>query len=191
MKQVLALATLLLAMVGGIAQADPRSDVKAGFNRCDVFADDRTWLNCIYGAVQPMRGKLGLPPAPDSQTNLVPSASLMPQAAPLPSASPSLPLPPPMDRRQNTKRGGAFSFLTGGEHVVTNMPMTAFSIDHEGLFTVTLANGQVWREIEGSPKPRWRDPASRYKVSISTGTMNSYNLIIVGEEIQYKAKRVQ
>jgi len=187
-KRGLVLAPLWLVLIGSVARADTRSDVRAAFDRCDVFGDDRTWLNCIYGAVQPMRGKLGLPSAPASQTNLVPRVSLMPQAAP----SPSLPaMPPPEAKRQTKKRGGVLSFLVGGQSVVTSMPMEAFHIDRDGLFTVTLANGQVWREVEGSPRARWREPASRYRVSISTGTFDSYNLIIVGEDIQYKAKRVR
>jgi len=60
----------------------------------------------------------------------------------------------------------------------------------ELMFTLTLANGQVWREVEGSPVPHWRDPASRYTVSITKGSLDSYNLIIEGEGVQYKAKRL-
>jgi len=56
----------------GVAQAGPRDDVKAGSQRCDSISDDRTWLNCYYGAAQPVRAELGLPAAPESQQSLVP-----------------------------------------------------------------------------------------------------------------------
>jgi hypothetical protein len=181
MKCVLALTVLSLVMIGHMAKADTRSDVKAAFGRCDVFSDERTWLNCIYGAAQPLRSKLGLPPAPDSQINLVPNATLMPQAVPPPA---------PEVKRQKDNRGGIASFFLGGQKVLTNMPMTAYTIDNGGMFTLTLANGQVWREVEGSPVPHWRDPASRYTVSITKGSLDSYNLIIEGEGVQYKAKRL-
>src|ERR1700761_6018227 len=54
------------------ALAAPRDDVLFGISRCGGIADDRTWLDCVYGAAQPMRAKLGLPPAPASQQALVP-----------------------------------------------------------------------------------------------------------------------
>src|ERR1700749_2359927 len=54
------------------AMAAPRDDVLFGISRCGGIADHRTWLDCVYGAAQPMRSKLGLPPAPASQQALVP-----------------------------------------------------------------------------------------------------------------------
>jgi len=193
MKRALVLVVLSMAVTGHSASADTRSEVQAAFNRCNVFSDNRTWLNCIYGAVQPVRGELGLPPAPDSQVNLVPNASLMQQAAPAPVASvPMTPAaPPPESRRAKSNQGGMLSFLVGGQPVITKMTVTDYRIDGSGLFTMTLANGQVWRELDGSPVPHWRDPASHYAVSISKGSLNSYNLIVVGEGIQYKAKRIR
>jgi hypothetical protein len=186
MKRALICGAVLLAAFCHSAQADTRGDVKGALNRCDVFADDRTWLNCIYGAVQPMRGKLGLPPAPASQTNLVPSAGAMPQYAPQPMPQMAS-APPPMQQRNG---GESFmSFMAGGQKVLTNVPLTAYSTDQDGLFTITLANGEVWHEMSGSPLPHWHGPASHYLVSITKGSMDSFNLSIEG--IQYKAKRVR
>jgi hypothetical protein len=71
------------------------------------------------------------------------------------------------------------------------MPMIEYDVDRGGLFTLTLANGQVWRELDGSPVAHWHGPASRYTVSITKGSLNSYNLFVVGEGIQYKAKRIR
>jgi hypothetical protein len=184
MKRELILAALSLATVSIPVRADTRSDILAAFNRCGVFSDNRTWLNCVYGAVEPMRSELGLPPAPASQTNLVPNATPMPQIAP-----PSAPAPAPA--RRNDSGGGFFSFLLGGQPILTNVPLTSYSVDHDGLFTITLSNGQVWREQEGSPTPHWHGPASGYVASISKGALDSDNLMIVGEGITYKAKRVR
>jgi hypothetical protein len=193
MKRVLVLVALSVAVTGLPARADSRSDVQAAFNRCNVFSDNRTWLNCIYGAVQPLRSELGLPPAPDSQINLVPNASMMQQVAPAPMALvPVTPAAPsPENRRPKSDQGGMLSFLVGGQPVITKMAVTDYRIDGGGLFTMTLANGQVWRELDGSPAPHWRGPASHYAVSITKGSLNSYNLIVVGEGIQYKAKRIR
>lgn len=178
MKRVLTLSAILLMSINCSVWADDRGNIMAAFGRCGVFADDRTWLNCIYGAVQPMRSKLGLPPAPASQTNLVPSPELMPQVA-------SPPTPP-----QREKKGGILSYLVGGQQVLTNVPLTAYSMDGDGLFTITLANQEVWREVAG-PLAHWRGPASHYTASISKGALNSFNLIIVGEGIKYKVQRIR
>ena len=52
--------------------ADARAQVRAASMRCDSISDERTWLNCYYGAAQPARAELGLQPAPQSQQSLVP-----------------------------------------------------------------------------------------------------------------------
>ncbi|HEY4077469.1 MAG TPA: hypothetical protein VGM26_11125, partial [Rhizomicrobium sp.] len=52
------------ALVPTLALADAREDVIAGVTRCAVLTDDRQWLDCYYGAAQPMRADLGLAPAP-------------------------------------------------------------------------------------------------------------------------------
>lgn len=56
------------------ASASPRDQVRARSLRCDGITDERSWLNCYYGAAQPVRAELGLLPAPASQQSLVPPA---------------------------------------------------------------------------------------------------------------------
>src|SRR5260221_4702083 len=72
----------LILACGGVfmaapkARADTRDDVVAGVQRCGVIHDNRVWLDCVYGAQQPMRAELGLPPAPEFQQRLVPPVQL-------------------------------------------------------------------------------------------------------------------
>ena len=73
------LALVLAAVPLAAAHAGPRDDVKAAAARCDGIGDDLTWLNCYYGAAQPVRAELGLSPAPEAQQDLVPPPD---QAAP-------------------------------------------------------------------------------------------------------------
>src|ERR1700744_1647390 len=73
MRMIFAAGLGLLALTLP-ALAGPRDDVLYGISRCGGIADDRTWLDCVYGAAQPMRAQLGLPPAPVSQQKLVPPA---------------------------------------------------------------------------------------------------------------------
>jgi len=78
------------------AHAGTRDDVLGGINRCGGIADDRTWLDCIYGAAQPMRAQLALPPAPLSQQNLVPAALA---DAPAPQSQAVTPAPSPQSKK--------------------------------------------------------------------------------------------
>ena len=64
---------LAVLSVAAPAQARPRDDALSGAFRCAVIADSRAWLDCYYGAAQPMRAALGLPPALGPQLKLAAS----------------------------------------------------------------------------------------------------------------------
>ena len=63
-KVVLTVLVVGGALAPGLALADSRDDVISGLTRCAALTDDRQWLDCYYGAAQPMRAWLGLSPAP-------------------------------------------------------------------------------------------------------------------------------
>jgi hypothetical protein len=75
------LAPVYLLLAAHPASARPRDDTMAGAYRCAVVADSRAWLDCYYGAAQPMRGTLGLQGAPVNQIRLaaLPPAGGTPQ----------------------------------------------------------------------------------------------------------------
>lgn len=52
------------------AQARPRDEALSGAFRCAVIADSRQWLDCYYGAAQPVRASLGMPAALGAQVKL-------------------------------------------------------------------------------------------------------------------------
>lgn len=193
------------ALMGGTppALADARDDVLANTARCGRIADPRTWLDCYYGAAQPMRAQLGLAPAPAAQTRLVPggSASFAPAVAAPSVAGPAMPSPamnaqpqqpagpPPMPRK---KSGGILSGILGGAAVLSNMRASAYSFDQKGIFTITLSDGEVWQQLEDdSSRAQWRGPASRLIVSIKEGALSSDNLEVAGDNRLYKVRRVR
>ncbi|HEX4635890.1 MAG TPA: hypothetical protein VH189_06890 [Rhizomicrobium sp.] len=55
------------------AQARPRDDALSGAIRCGVVANSRQWLDCYYGAAQPVRAALGLGSALPAQIALAAS----------------------------------------------------------------------------------------------------------------------
>src|ERR1700761_3729303 len=80
-------AACLLSLLPRPGWADARDDVLTAVQRCRLVTDARSWLDCYYGAAQPMRGQLGLPPAPLSQQQSVPPASAyVPPPAPATAA---------------------------------------------------------------------------------------------------------
>jgi len=148
LKMILAATVVGSALAPLPVLADAREDVVNGMTRCAGFTDDRQWLECYYGAAQPMRAWLGLPPAPQSQLKLLQGAS-QPATAVAPAVA--LPAtvtraavrtgPPPMP-----KKSGVFDVF-GGSDVVDNAPIQSYQVTASG-FTVTLPDGQVWKQTD-------------------------------------------
>ena len=188
--------TLAIALAGGalapnlmpgLAFADAREDVVAGLTRCANLTDDRQWLDCYYGAAQPMRAWLGLSPAPQAQLKLL---QTQPQTAAIPttvSRAATRSGPPPMP-----KHSGLLDMF-GGDDVINNTPIKSYEVGNDG-FTITLPDGQVWQQTDddAAKNPvRWRQPASSMRVTIRQGAMRSFNLVLNDENQHYKVKRIR
>lgn len=72
MRRVLLGAVLatLGVLFASPALARPRDDAMSAAFRCAVVGEARQWLDCYYGAAQPVRAVLGMPPAPAGQQKL-------------------------------------------------------------------------------------------------------------------------
>jgi len=185
---VLVLGGGLLALAPG-AQADTRDDVVGGIERCAVIHDNRVWLDCVYGAVQPMRAQLGLQPVPEFQQRLVPPPQFG-VAAPPPVAAAAAPkriASQPAPRR----KVGFWGNLLGDNPYATSR-MASYSFEKGGGFLVTLENGQKWRqtEVEGGTASWTKEPSS-YEVIISQGTFGSYGLRTSDNMRVYKVQPVK
>jgi hypothetical protein len=151
------------------AQAGPREDSRAGIARCDRLTNDRNWLDCVYGAVQPMRARLGLSPAPEFQQRLVPGAAAM--APPPPRTAAVAPV-----RRSNA----------------TWLHLRAYSFDKQGMFTVTLEDGSIWRQqADDVNYAHWKQPPSHYQVSVGGGLFGSGTLEMRNDGNEYQVQRVR
>lgn len=248
MRQSWWLAVPVILAVTAPAQARPRDEALAGAFRCAVTADSRAWLDCYYGAAQPVRASLGMPPAFAAQIKLaasppaggqpqdeavrdevmsasanciriagerpwldcyyaaaqpmrvrlglsVPSALPVPKPAqqvvyaPQPAPKPSG--PPPMPRNGGGLFNGLFNDV---KPIVRNMPMQSYATDKSGAFTVTLADGQVWKqasEDEVYHPARWRKPAAEMLVTIAPAVMHTFNMNVEGENRSYKVRRIR
>lgn len=147
--------------------------------RCAGHASTRVWLDCYYGAAQPQRAALGLPPAPPAQVALVsqPPAPGIPQdlairdavivaASRCGSVAAERPWLDCYYSAANPARGllglvsaaapapaTALSLAHGGmldkQPIKGSGRMTSYTFDSNGFFTVVLDNGEVWRQIDG------------------------------------------
>jgi hypothetical protein len=65
-----------------------------------------------------------------------------------------------------------------------------WSVSGEGYATFVLANGQVWRQLEGAPPRLSSDPGKKNFVKISRGAMGSFNITINNTNRIIKARRI-
>jgi hypothetical protein len=202
------------------AAADTRDLVLDRISRCYALADTRQYLECVYGAVQPLRNELGLQQAPQAAafasifSRPAPQAAY-PSSAPVASAAPAPALAArPQPQSDPGIVSGVFSSVLGMETkrvapeqfgLRNARPGPGVNVDritarmaeygfdrNSGLFTVTLDNGQVWRQQIGDEhKPTWRKPASTYVATISYGANGTFNLSVTGERERYKVQRVR
>lgn len=150
-----------------------RDDVLSGAFRCNPIANERQWLDCYYAAAQPMRAVLGLPSAPQTGPAALPARTASAAARP-PAQAFGFPTPP--------KFGDA-------GHVVSQM--ADYKFDAHGIFTVTLANGQVWQQVAGDTTfARWKNTPGSYVVQISHGFLGSYNLQVRNQPGLFKVLRL-
>ncbi|HKD46676.1 MAG TPA: hypothetical protein VKB67_03250 [Rhizomicrobium sp.] len=184
----------VLVLVSLPAAADPREDTLAGISRCASLPDDRTFLDCVYGAAQPMRAKLGLPPAPGFQTQLVPPApyrtSLPPPMASAPTAPAAITAPaqtasvPPQQ-----KNNGIFGSAFNGDETER---MASYSFSPRGFFTVTLSNGEVWRQQSNDKTfATWGAKPSDYYVTVQGDPTGGFTLSVRGDDGLYRVQRIR
>lgn len=209
------------------ADARPRDDVMSGAFRCASIADARTWLDCYYGAAQPVRIALTLAPVPAAQARL---ATSPPAGIPAPAevrlrdqimteafgcnrlqsekqwldcyytaSNPArvrlgLSVSPravaPAETAGATRTSVVVPATASAKWAGASHRMTSYEFDRYGIFTVTLENGEVWRQISSdSSFARWNKPASRYVVRIARGALGSFNLQVQNTPGLYKVRR--
>lgn len=178
-------ASLLFLAATLPCQAVSRDEAYDAFQRCRAIGDERTWLDCIYGAVQPVRAQLHLPPASETQIRLVPQpqapAIAVHVAAPAPAGVTHAP----------PKKESFVRYVLGGRKEVEAVPFRSYRFDGAGRFTVTLVNDQVWRQLgQDHHMATWKADPARYVASIKTGALGSSVLQVRGESGGFMVEQV-
>jgi len=208
------------------AAARVQDEVLSGVIRCASIGEQKAWLDCYYGAAQPIRAAIGLAPAPPSQSQLVaspPSGPVSPGDYKARDAAvrsvldcnalsdlrawlncyydAAEPVRAQLGLRARTinpvpvpSNPSAFGLSQKSQKLPEKIvaSMLEYKFDRDRHFTVTLANGQVWRQIAGDDvAARWDKPARSYSVIISRGMFGSYNLQVAKMGGVYKVHRSQ
>jgi hypothetical protein len=66
-----------------------------------------------------------------------------------------------------------------------------FQKDPAGRFTIVLSNGQVWQQIAGDTGVAQYRPGKPQAVTISRGSLGSYDLRFEGRNVSFKVRRLK
>ena len=214
------------------AAALPRDDVMSAAYRCSSIADTRIWLDCYYGAAQPVRGVLGMPAVTEKQSRLAaspPTGGALQDVAAREEVmaaaarcyvlseekswldcyygsaeswrsmlglapfqhSPARNASAPPSRSDTSMDEEPFLRLSRTSDPVVSR-MASYSFDWNKFFTVTLDNGQIWRQREGDTTyAHWKDRPGAYLVTITKGALGSFNMAVRGGPWTFKVERIK
>lgn len=140
----------------------------------------------MYGAQQPMRALLGLPPAPEFQQRLVPAVQPGMPARTTPPAPSVTAAPPPR------RKPGFFQSLAGNAPPYAVSRMASYRYQKDGAFVVILENGQEWRQTDaGGGTVLWTKKPSSYLTKITSGSFGSFALSTDDSPRSYRVERIR
>lgn len=190
------------------AQADPRDDALSAMLRCSALTDRSARLGCYDATVSRAPGALNQPtvaPRPPVAANVPPPAA--PAPAPRPRSSGFISgifgSGPSRAVQTSPAQFGSESIANGGARAYP-IPMDGDTVDQisarliayafeNGFVTVTLDNGQVWRQTPGAdPVGHLSRPALSYAAVIDRGSVNgSYTMKLSGLARPIAVRRIR
>ena len=80
---------------------------------------------------------------------------------------------------------------SAGAQTPRGVRLAGYSFDTQGFFTVTLTNGQVWRQESGDTEyARFTKPAGEYVIRIAHSLFGDFNMRVDGSARIYKVHRI-
>lgn len=173
---------LFAALVAAAAPAAQADDLWNALQPCRSLADGER-LSCFDRVLAAHEGAAAAKPA---EPMAAPSA---PAAIPSPDDI-TKPAPPPAatDDPGNERPKPADTALPGPDTFIL-AKVTAFAVNALKHFTITLDNGQVWRQLDAD-KPLARVRLSD-RVKIVHGAAETFTLTIEGANGSYQVKRIK
>jgi len=174
-----AILTLAFTLAPSAATKAQTGDIRTELMHCLTFTGAVERLSCYdrlaHGAAS---GALGAP-----------AAGLGAPSQPLPPRVAS-PVAPPSAAQELGREE-----LRGSVETETAQRFTAeisnFQKDPAGRFTVSLNNGQIWQQVAGDTTSAQYRPGHTHSVTISKGSLGSYDLTFNDRNIVFKVRRVR
>lgn len=194
-RLLLSLLSILLAAAGAAPVA--AQTISERLARCFTVYGVMERLACYDEIARGVAGNAPSPPAPAPQgrppnpaTAAAPPPPRVYQAPPAgfgySDTAPSRQTTPEAFGSENIPRPATAAPVDSISTTVTGINFTP-----QGRFIVTLANGQVWQQIEGDvARPDFRRKLVR-TVKISRGLLGSYNLSFSDQSGRFKVDRVR
>lgn len=175
---------LLLAALGFGGLPASAQDVPSALERCAAIGDDHARLSCYDGLAAGFKHAT----APASQP--APQAAVPPPvAAPLPAPAMAAKT---ADFGADTIRKDEPAQAAPDEVDEVKGTVTQVVFSSRDRFTVTLDNGQVWRQLDADTTARAPFHKSGDAVTISRGVLGSYNLTLDEHGVRlFKVRRVR
>jgi hypothetical protein len=166
------------------ASAGPRDDVIGTLVKCADLTDKAARLDCYDQAAPQLRAAAQAPAPPPP-----PAAVQAAEPAPAPVSQQGGSFDPFGGSPQGPSAQQMAYQPIGAEILPVTIGVTDYAIAPNGSFSVTLDNGQVWRERnEHYDHPSFRSDAKNV-VMIERGMIGGYNLYLKGDGKPYKVLR--
>ena len=180
-------ALLAGLLITAPASAGPRDDVIGTLVKCADIADKAARLDCYDQATPQLRAAAQTPAPPP------PAVAQAAEPAPAPVSQQGGSFLSSLDPFGDTPQGPSAQQMAfqpiGAEILPVTIGVADYAIAPNGSFSVTLDNGQIWRERnEHYEHPAFRSDAKNVVV-IERGMIGGYNLYLKGDGKPYKVLR--
>jgi hypothetical protein len=172
----------LLFMVAAATPAMAQDTLSSQLTACVQITGVLQRLAC-YDRVAHSLGPVPVPRSAPVQRPAPPSVAYVP---PIAAAAPPVAAPPTGLGSERLPRMASAAPRRAQE---LTAGIAGITYDARGRFTITLDNGQVWRQLEGDTAALQgvRNSTAR----ISRGALGSYDLNVVGRNATYRVLRLQ
>jgi hypothetical protein len=186
------LAAAIVMAIAAPAAAGPRDDVLEAMGRCTAIPDAQARLACYDAAAPKLKEALAKPPASlDHEPTKEEQESWFGfDVGSLFGGGSSQPTTPEQFGKERT----ADAQVTRQTEEIDSISagLTEVSFTPFGEFIVFLDNGQVWRQLQGDgDRAHFNKNPKDNRVTISHGSLGSYNLTINDSNKLFKVTRIK